>query len=564
MRCNRKVRPNMQNPSYLIRSRHAIYYFRYPVANHSDGKVSVSLNTRCPKEALRLSKILEYHALMVMSNQDVQTLDYIEVKEILRNHFAEVVERWKRSIDRNGALSGEKLDAFKNTQTMALEAIEDGRDEIYCEDIDDEDEDYAYSLSIDSALKPIVEKYKVFANKDGKEYVTLRREYKYAYSSYIAEVLAYSNGGASFYDYAPPSPKAGVRPTNQGELKLSAIIQAYLKEYKGDKEARGYKDKCDCIDYLVEVFGKDFLITDIDYPQMRKVKDMLINTPTNRNKVPQTRGLPLVKQIEAQSEYGLDVLADRSVNKYLGYISALFKWAKQNKYISENPFDGVKVEVDKKKAKRKHFSDDEVSQVLDALSSMDTSKGLGKARYWSALIYVYTGARLNEIASLTPDDVIEGKETGIWYFNITDEEESKKVKTEAGTRFVPVHSKLIELGFLRYVEHAREVIAKSPKTDGYPTRLLYALTYKDGVWGRKIGRWFNDTFLPDLGLKEGKVSLHSLRHSFITSLSIAGVEASTIMALAGHEQGTVTFGVYAHYDVKYLPVFKEAIEKIEY
>ena len=57
----------MQNPSYLIRSRHAIYYFRYPVAKCSDGKVSVSLNTRCPKEALRLSKILEYHAYMVMS-----------------------------------------------------------------------------------------------------------------------------------------------------------------------------------------------------------------------------------------------------------------------------------------------------------------------------------------------------------------------------------------------------------------------------------------------------------------------------------------------------------------
>ena len=105
MRCNRKVRPNMQNPSYLIRSRHAIYYFRYPVANHSDGKISISLNTRCPKEALRLSKILEYHAFMVMSKQETKELDYIEVKEILRNHFVEVVERWKRTIDKEGALS---------------------------------------------------------------------------------------------------------------------------------------------------------------------------------------------------------------------------------------------------------------------------------------------------------------------------------------------------------------------------------------------------------------------------------------------------------------------------
>ena len=48
---------------------------------------------------------------------------------------------------------------------------------------------------------------------------------------------------------------------------------------------------------------------------------------------------------------------------------------------------------------------------------------------------------------MLPDDIKQDNITGGWYFDITDEEESKKVKTEAGKRIVPVHPKLIELGF---------------------------------------------------------------------------------------------------------------------
>jgi len=53
----------MQNPSYLIKSRHDIYYFRYPLPVKQRGRQSrvvISLQTRCPQEALRLAKSLEY------------------------------------------------------------------------------------------------------------------------------------------------------------------------------------------------------------------------------------------------------------------------------------------------------------------------------------------------------------------------------------------------------------------------------------------------------------------------------------------------------------------------
>jgi len=42
----------MQNPSYLIQSRHGIYYFRYPLPFNPSNRISISLGTRTPKIAL--------------------------------------------------------------------------------------------------------------------------------------------------------------------------------------------------------------------------------------------------------------------------------------------------------------------------------------------------------------------------------------------------------------------------------------------------------------------------------------------------------------------------------
>ncbi len=553
----------MLNPSYLIRSRHAIYYFRYPIAQNTAQRVSISLKTRCPKEALRYAKALEYHAFMVMDDPKMQSLDYADVKHILRKHFAEVLERVKRAIDKDGPLAEDKVVRLKSLQSYALEAIDGNRDELY-ENIFVSGDDIPEELSLDMTLEPIAARYDIPSDKQSKEYAALRREYKYALNGYIDSLLSY-NANIGFYDHTAPTLQGKVEhATNRNELKLKNIISAYLNEIKGKGGERGFRSKRDCINYLTEVFSGDHLITDIDYSDVRKVKDMLLKTPSNRNKIKETRGLPLDKQIEVLERHDLKLISDETVNNYLGYISGMFRWAKQNKYIPENPFESMRVKVDKKAAKRESFKKSGVLQILDEVSKFNTSKALGKTRYWATLMYVYTGARLNEVASLTPDDVKQDEDSGIWYFDITDEEEGKKVKTDAGKRIVPVHPKLIELGFLEYVEHARAVIAKSPMRGEYTTRLLYHLTYTEAGWGRSISRWFNDTFLPKVGLKTKKHVLHSLRHSFITYLNIAGVEAATIKSMAGHEQGTVTFGVYTHYGVEHLPAFKQAIEGLPY
>lgn len=552
----------MHNPSYLIKSRHSIYYFRYPLERlcGAGRRISVSLNTRCPKEALRFARALEYYAHIMINDPLVKNMDYISIKETLKSHFTEVLERMKRSIDVDGALPEDRVSNFKTMQSYATEAIEQGRDELYGGIFDD---DMPKDFSLDETLEPIIKKYNLPADKDSKEHKALRKEYKYALDGYITALLSY-NESNDFYDLEQKHVHS-VSLVNKSELKLKNVVAIFSKEIKPHKGAKGFKDHMGCLNYLMEALGEDCLITQVDYARARKVKDMLQKTPSNRNKNALTRGLLLNEQIEIQKSQGLEPLSVASVNKNLGYIGALFTWAKRNKYVSENPFEGLKIKASKKAARRDHFEKVEVTQILDALRGMDISKAKGKTRYWGAMISMYTGARLNEVAALTPDDIKQDDETGVWYFDITDNDNSKTLKTEAGKRLVPIHSKLLELGLLDYVRSAREIIKKMPAQHGHKPRLLYDLAYtNEGKWGRKLGRGFNDTFLKDIGLKTDKKTLHSLRHSFITHLSAASVDGAIIKAIADHEADTVTTQTYTHFVVGHLPAFRDAVEKLKY
>jgi integrase len=62
--------------------------------------------------------------------------------------------------------------------------------------------------------------------------------------------------------------------------------------------------------------------------------------------------------------------------------------------------------------------------------------------------------RLNEACQLYLDDIRQDN-AGIWFISINDDAEDKSLKTKASEREVPIHSKLIEFGFLNYVNQVR-------------------------------------------------------------------------------------------------------------
>lgn len=557
----------MYNPSYLIKSRHDIYYFRYPLPvtqRGRAGRVSISLKTRCPREALKLANALEYHSNAILEELDYQSMDYKELVAVFKDHFAKLLKVKQMTMDEFGPLSKSEVTQMKRSIQLMDSMIENDVD---CIETLRGSQKPREELDIHKSIMNISKLYELDIEPDSDEYELARKQYKYVFKNLYKDILTYNEQLTSYSMLDAQSDTTKPNNDYKPAYKLEKVMEGYLKELEANIEPRSFKDQADCLNYLIDYLGADYLVTKLDVEGVQDIKGALQVTPTRRNVIKLTRGLPLSEQIAVAERNGLEMLSATSVNKYLGYFSCLFDWAKRNRLVEDNLFDGIRVKNNKKDNRRDMFNKDEVALILEELEANKSGKVKNKSQYWGALIAIYTGARRNEIGALMVDDVKQDKETGIWYFDITDEEEEgKDVKTEAARRLVPLHSRLIDLGFMDYWEEAKKIVESTPKKDGMSARLLYNFTYTDhDKWGRMLGQFMNDRLLDYLGLRvKNKKTLHSLRHSFITYLDVANVKATTIKSMVGHEQGTVTHGIYTHYGIDHLPQFKKAIEKLPY
>jgi integrase len=178
--------------------------------------------------------------------------------------------------------------------------------------------------------------------------------------------------------------------------------------------------------------------------------------------------------------------------------------------------------------------------------------------FWLPLIGYFTGARTNEIAQLDTADVREIDGHPCFDFCPDDPKtpEAKRVKTEEA-RQVPIHPRLIELGFLKYVEAQRKAKQKKLFGDGLtylPPRDGETDHNKEG-WAKAASKFFNEApkgYLVEIGVHkthDGK-SLYSFRHTLETNLRHARrdgkpIDQSIIDAISGHTPETIAG---RHYD----------------
>lgn len=538
----------MRTSLRLERSRHGIFYFRWPLPSHlqQPGKsrhVKVSLRTSDKKEALQLSRMLDYHASVLIEHVGLRFMDYGDIRNMVQDYFYELINQKKAQIHKGGPLPKPETWALIEQMELAQKAIEANADIISAEDTD-------------ARLQPILTRYEVGIAKGSDDYESLKDIYRRAFHGYCQKILSHNQKQLDYPFTTMPAYMKAVQINGRftkPENRLGRVIDAYWAEMERINNWKAKRSKAQAQDsfaILKEVLGADFNTPDMTVSDARHVKDILMRMPSNRNKLKQTRDLPFMQQLEVKDAPRLAVA---SINKHLFTMGGLFDWAKRHGYTQENPFEGLALE-EAKGQKKDPFTPEQVTTILDELAKGADGLAHMEFQYWSTLIGLYTGARQNEIASLTPAD-IKQKE-GIWYFDITDEEEKKKtVKTGAAIREVPIHSELLKHGILEL----RDRVAAMGNDD---LRLLYELTYKDESWGRKIERWFNGPFLKKLEVKSRRLTYHSLRKTAITTMRRAGVDNHIVRALVGHEPDGVTEAVYnAGFTMKQL---QGAIETLRY
>jgi integrase len=79
----------------------------------------------------------------------------------------------------------------------------------------------------------------------------------------------------------------------------------------------------------------------------------------------------------------------------------------------------------------------------------------GPAAWWLPALAYCTGTREEELVQLKVRDVRKAKGLG-WYLDVTDLGDGQTLKTLTSKRRVPIHSELVRIGFLHYVDALRE------------------------------------------------------------------------------------------------------------
>ena len=286
---------------------------------------------------------------------------------------------------------------------------------------------------------------------------------------------------------------------------------------------------------LSEALGKDTPLTEINYDRIQKFRATIATVPANRNKI--YPGLTLEKQIQRAVKDGKNTLSIQSQRLYLRCLFDVLEAGRVRNFMPNNPAMGLKPLQKPKETdaeKRMPWDMDQVkgffqgkfyNQCASDLPSPYSKKD--KAwRFWMPLLMLYSGARPNEIAQLHCDDVRQ-TENGTWYFSLSDDE-GKTLKTGSSRRRVPLHSELIKIGFLDFVE------ARQKKNGPKEPRIFSELKPdKYGSLAAYASKRIRDSFIPEEINLKNKQTFYSLRHNVRDALRRAKAPADTLLAVCG-------------------------------
>jgi integrase len=243
-------------------------------------------------------------------------------------------------------------------------------------------------------------------------------------------------------------------------------------------------------------------------------------------------------------------LAATTINDKLTVVRLFFEYCiGSNIAVMKNPADGLLIPGANNQAESYDpFTEGELQKIFEP--SIFLKKSKLPDLYWGPLLAVFTGARAEELASLTLDQVYPAK--GIWLINIL------KGKTENAPRQVPIHDQILALGFLEYV--------KALKAAGYQRLFPHLQDGKNG-YKKNMCRQFGEYLdLPEVNIVNPLKVFHSFRHTVVTALTNAGVNEGLKRKLVGHDLGTQqsSHDDYIHASMLTVPNLQIAINKLNY
>lgn len=234
-----------------------------------------------------------------------------------------------------------------------------------------------------------------------------------------------------------------------------------------------------------------------------------------------------------QYEFHSHVMTNKTVNNYNETLSAVFNFGLKNKFVDEQPFKGLILEVGKDSERSRIFKPSELQTYVNYLIDLYVPET--PETTWLPLIMMYSGMRCNEIAQLYLDDI--QVRDGINYFRLVENKaRNQKIKTESSVRDVPIHKTLIDFGFLKYVEKMKKA--------------GHAQLFPNCVYRENIGLYYDSALSILLNVpinlidNDRKLRLYSLRANFRCSVEEKFVNAAIAALDAGKASDNTGYNRY--------------------
>ena len=277
-------------------------------------------------------------------------------------------------------------------------------------------------------------------------------------------------------------------------------------------------------------FNEDTPVYKITRDNLLEFRDLLYKIPTKLAQKSRYKDKSL-SQILKLGEKD-DKLSEPTIQKYMIRVIQFFNYCFDSGYIGKSITAkmNVKIDIDPSERAVLPYEASEARKIFEIVTSIKRSGKSPSSRieaselYYVTMIAAYSGMRIKEITQLHKEDIV--LKDGIYCFNINTND-GKTTKTKNSIRFVPIHSKLIDLGLLEYV---------NSKKSGN----IFKVSNKDfsEIFRSQIQRKFID--------KDSKKTFYSFRHYFIDYLVQREVEANLIAQIVGHEkQYKILLNTYA-------------------
>jgi integrase len=332
---------------------------------------------------------------------------------------------------------------------------------------------------------------------------------------------------------------------NQNKVNLTPIT---LKEacrlfiatnkinWKSLSSLKKYED--DTFPLILEIFGENMSTINLTQEHSNFFKKIIFNYPKNRNKIGAYKSLTIQEIVD------LDIPEDQQLSTqtkshYITRFIKFLRWLEQSGYSVGNldrPLVRT-IKADKRPDKQKAvFSDEDLAKLFNSKEYIQGTL-TDPFKYWVPLIGLFTGARINEICQLRLEDIYKDPQYDVWVFDINEKnhkETRKSLKRPHHIRLIPIHSELIKLNFLTYLNEL-----KLRNIDRIFPELKYHETNR---FGNTAGRWFNRTYKKNCKTTTPITSFHSLRHNIINNLvNRAGFTENEIASMLGQSStGGVT------------------------